>query len=248
MRAVFATWWNVLRARPIVAAEFAVPYVILLIAAFLAGVATVFSGAFAVVVGVILALLVLAALAYTFGAAFSAVGETVRGDAPTPYFLRARRLFWRTLGMFGMAIVAALPAIIIGAIGFLMLAAAMLSSLAVASAPSGVLDAAFAVVAVFVLVALVTAPFIYCMEAGVFVGERRVMDAFRAAFSEAYRGGRFWRWILVTLIVTAFSLIGSLVRSIPGVVGAVLGLIASIALLWLSTALAFVNWQEGKGA
>ncbi|MDA8344806.1 MAG: hypothetical protein M0Z66_04905 [Thermaerobacter sp.] len=226
--------------------QMAVPYAVLLLTAFLAGIGTVFSGVAAVLVETVLIAVVLALLAFALGAAFGAIGEAVRGDAPSPYFERARSFFWRTLGTFLLALLAAVPALIVGAFGFLLAMATVVGALMTPSATAGPLYLSLGIIVVFFALAIATVPFVYSLEAGVFVAGRTVPESFRAAFSEAYRGGRLWRWVLIALIVSALGLLGDLLRAIPGVVGVALGLIVSVATLWAGTTLAFVNWQANR--
>ncbi len=245
MRAVFSSWRRALRQRPTAAVQIAAPNVVMLLAIFLAGMSSTLGGAAAFVMVAIVVAIILGLLAFTLGAAFGAVGEAIRGDAPTGYISRGRLLFWRTLGTIGLALLIALPTLIVGVLGFAFMLAGALGVGFGAPGASTSAGIGLALLGVALLLAFLSTPVVYSMEAGVFVGGRTAPQALRSSFSDAYRGGRIWRWLLCAVLISAFGLAGSLLgSSVSGVPGAVLGLIASAVALWLGTTLAFANWHS----
>lgn len=245
MRTVFALWMRALRARPGILWQSAVPYLVVASAGSLGMIPDVHP-ALAAILRTAAAALLVALFAFTYGAALGAIGEAVRGGAPTPYFSRGRRLFGRSLGTLGLALLAAIPAIVIGGAGLAALIAAALGAAFDGSSAGGLLLVAFGLLTLFMLAALLTAPFIYCLEAGVFLGGRKVTDAFRAAFGEAYRGGRIWRWLLVSLIAGVLTTGADFAYALPAPLGVLLPIAAGALALWLTTTLAFANWQRGS--
>jgi hypothetical protein len=244
LRAVFSSWLRALRQRPTVAIQMAAPYAVSLLAIFLAGVSSTLSGAAAAALVVFTVAVILALLAFTLGAALGAAGEAIRGDAPTGYLARGRLLFWRTLGTIGFAILIALPTLIVAIIGFALILAAAFGAAFGASGAAAPAQLGLILLGVALLFAILSTPIVYSMEAGVFVGGRTAPQAFRSSFSDAYRGGRIWRWLLCAIIISVLGLAGSLLGSISGVPGAILGLVASAVVLWLGSTLAFANWYS----
>ncbi len=247
LRLVFAAWGTVLRARPAALLEMAAAYAVVLLAAVLASLGTLLSGAAAVVLWVLGIAVFLSLLSFTVGAAFAAIGEAVRGDAPTPYIARGRAFFWRTLGTIGFAMLLALPSLIVGTVALAILVATVISSFdAGVSGGAGLVDTSLLLFLASFCLGLVSTPVIYSLEAGVFVGGSAAGPALRAAFPEAFTGRRFWRWLLVALIIAAFGALSAFLRSVPGVLGVFLGSIAAVLALWLGISLAFANWKTNR--
>jgi hypothetical protein len=169
-------------------------------------------------------------LVFTLGAALGGLGAAVRGDPATPYLARGRVLFLRALGTIALTLVAALPSLLLATLGVALTVVAVLS-LAWDGATGWPTYLSLGVLLTALVLGFVTVPFVCCLASAVFVGERTPLAAFRSAFAQAYRGGRLWRWLLVAVIAAAPGAVAGLLCSLPGGLGTISGLTASVLAL-----------------